>query len=193
MIVSMKVFMINLGNTHRELHQAIHQCADVLKQNQIEVDILTLAEDDIQPCLHCGKCVKKMKCIFEDAVNEASFRMQNCDGVIIATPSYYDGIPMQSRAFLDRLFSSNPLAFANKAGGALIAARNGNAIIAYQKILIYFEIADMTIISSQYHGLVKIDDDNFVPCRLAKNMVQVLQGLNGRNMESPDRLMDFVR
>lgn len=150
-------------------------------------------EADIQPCLHCGKCVKKMKCIFEDVVNAAALKMHTCDGVIIATPSFYDGIPLRSAAFLDRLFASSPLAFSNKVGGVLTTARNGNSLNSYQKILGYFEIADMIIVSSQYHGLVKPVEDNTVSYRLANNVAQVILGLNGTNMEKPDRLMDFVR
>ncbi|MBR4163179.1 MAG: flavodoxin family protein [Solobacterium sp.] len=66
----------------------------------------------VQGCIGCGKCVKKMKCIYEDEVNQAADFDFNA--FVFVTDTYYGSLPKDAKSFLLRLFHSHPDKLAGK-------------------------------------------------------------------------------
>lgn len=66
----------------------------------------------VQGCIGCGKCLKKMKCIYEDEVNQAA--ELDFDAFVFVTDTYYGSLPKDAKSFLLRLFHSHPDKLAGK-------------------------------------------------------------------------------
>ena len=98
-------------------------CSELDRQG-IGTKILHIGKEPIRGCLACGYCARPDKdgcMIKKDIVNEAALEMCKADGIILAAPAYYAGIPGTMKAFLDRVFQSRKKQFAYKIGAAAAA------------------------------------------------------------------------
>ena len=105
----MKVIAVN-GSPHRDGNTsiALSAMADILREDDIETEIIQVGGKPIHGCVSCGRCRKSDKnlCVFgDDPVNETSLKMRDADGIILGAPTYYAGIPGDMKSFLDRTFS----------------------------------------------------------------------------------------
>ena len=90
-----------------------------------------------------------------DQVNALAARLDEFDGIVIGAPVYYAGPSGQSCAFMDRLFySADKSKLINKPGTAIVSCRRGGASSSYDRLLKYFSITSMPIVSSQYWNQV---------------------------------------
>lgn len=64
---------------------------------------LIISSDIKSGCTGCGKCSDSFKCVFEDKVSNLSGKFI----CFIVTPVYFFGLPSQTKAFLDRLYSKD--------------------------------------------------------------------------------------
>ncbi|MCM1302954.1 MAG: flavodoxin family protein [Lachnospiraceae bacterium] len=147
----MKVLMINgspkpQGNTY----VALHEMEKVFAEEGIEVEILHIGNKDIRGCISCGQCAKNGKCVFDDAVNEAAGKFEECDGLVVGSPVYYASANATLVAFLTRLFYSTHFDKTMKVGAAVAAARRGGLTATYDELNKFFGIAGMPIASGQY-------------------------------------------
>ncbi|MCM1064308.1 MAG: flavodoxin family protein [Eubacterium sp.] len=147
----MKVLMINgspkpQGNTY----VALHEMEKVFAEEGIEVEILHIGNKDIRGCISCGQCAKNGKCVFDDAVNEAAGKFEECDGLVVGSPVYYASANATLVAFLTRLFYSTRFDKTMKVGAAVAAARRGGLTATYDELNKFFGIAGMPIASGQY-------------------------------------------
>jgi len=115
--------------------KAIHNESD-----DIETDIIELADFDIRGCLGCGYCKKQLKCKQEDDFNSLIPVLSNekVAGIIIATPVYLGTMTSQCKAFLDRtvVLARNGSLLHNKIGGVLAVGgvRNGGQELTIQAV-----------------------------------------------------------
>ncbi|MCM1214647.1 MAG: flavodoxin family protein [Lachnospiraceae bacterium] len=147
----MKVLMINgspkpQGNTY----VALHEMEKVFAEEGIEVEILHIGNKDIRGCISCGQCAKNGKCVFDDAVNEAAGKFEECDGLVVGSPVYYASANATLVAFLTRLFYSTHFDKTMKVGAAVAAARRGGLTATYDELNKFFGISGMPIASGQY-------------------------------------------
>lgn len=78
----MKVLMVNGSpNEQGNTFTALHEMEKVFMEEGIETEILHIGKKDIRGCIGCRKCSEKGRCIFEDAVNEAAEKFEECDGL----------------------------------------------------------------------------------------------------------------
>lgn len=70
-----------------------------------EVEIVNLAQQEIQFCAGCFTCWEKTPgiCVFHDAMPALLKAYQEADLVIWSMPLYYFGMPAQAKRFMDRL------------------------------------------------------------------------------------------
>ena len=54
-----------------------------------EVRIVDCYRADISPCVDCRACRKEKKCVLPDAMQELYPYIEECDGLVIASPIYY--------------------------------------------------------------------------------------------------------
>jgi multimeric flavodoxin WrbA len=74
----------------------------ILKENGIEAETVMLDRLDIRPCRNCASCEDDGDCVQEDDMRELWEKVESCDGLILASPTYYSGVTAQMKIFIDR-------------------------------------------------------------------------------------------
>lgn len=155
----MKALLINGGPHERGCtYTALKEVADTLEKNGVETEIFWIGNEALHGCIACGKCREIGKCVFDDVVNVARKKFNECDALVVGSPVYYAHASGQVTAFLDRLFYSTPgKERACKLGASVVSCRRGGASAAFDQLNKYFTISNMPVVSSQYwnqvHGL----------------------------------------
>lgn len=67
-----------------------------------EVELVSLAESKVQPCVSCYACHKTGTCVLKDDFEEISAKLHACDGFIFASPNYIHSVTAQLKALFDR-------------------------------------------------------------------------------------------
>ena len=187
----MKVLLVN-GSPHEKgnTYTALHEMEKVFEQEGIETEILHIGNQAVRGCVACGSCAKSGKCVFDDAVNEAAPKFEECDGIVLGSPVYYASANATLSAFLDRLFHrlfhSTHFDKTMKVGVCVAAARRGGLTATYDELNKYFTISGMPVASGQYwngiHGAApgeaEQDLEGLQMMRtLAKNMAFLMKSI----------------
>lgn len=147
----MKVLMIN-GSPHKEgnTYIALHEMEKIFSEAGIETEILHIGNKAIRGCIACQTCMEKGKCVFDDMVNEAAAKFEECDGLVVGNPVYYASANATLVAFLTRLFYSTRFDKTMKVGAAVAAARRGGLSSTFDELNKFFTISGMPVASGQY-------------------------------------------
>lgn len=183
----MKVLFVN-GSPHKNgcTYTAMNEVCKQLEKHGIESEILWLGTASMQGCIACNTCYKKGECVFDDLVNETNRRADEFDALVVGGPVFYGGICAQLTAFLDRLFYSGGEKWQKKPGSCIVSCRRGGNTVAYQRLLMYFGINNMPIVTSQYwnevHGrkaedVLKDEEGLQVMRTLGENMAWMLKNI----------------
>ena len=148
---SLKVLMLN-GSHHTNGNTAValREMEAIFKENDVDVETVVLGNRDIRGCVACGSCAKTGKCVFDDGVNELAPKLQEADGLVIASPVYYASANATLIACLDRLFHSTSFDKTMKVGASVACARRGGCSATFDELNKYFTISGMPVASSQY-------------------------------------------
>ena len=125
------------GNTEIVVKNALKAA----EKEGAETELLLLAENKVEPCRACGACGKTGECIIKDDFMQVFNRMADADGIIMASPSYFESMTPQMKALIDRAGSYNSSAkgrtvFDGKVAGAIsVARRTGLANVWTQQLL----------------------------------------------------------
>ena len=151
----MKVLLFN-GSPNRAgcTYTALNEVAQQLHKHGIETEIFQVGAKPVAGCIGCGKCAGGKGCIFDDGVNELAARLDEFDALVVGSPVYSAGPSGQCTAFLDRLFYSASKKLRGKPGAAVVSCRRGGASASYDRLLKYFGINSMPIVTSQYWNQV---------------------------------------
>lgn len=157
----MKVLAIN-GSPHKKgnTYYALTVIGKQLEQNGIDFEILHIGNTMVRGCIACGGCRKNMneKCsITTDPLNDWVQQMKQADGIILASPVFYAGIPGTMKSFLDRAFyvsTSNQNLFRNKVGAAVVALRRTGGSSTFDSLNHYLNYSEMIIATSNYWNIV---------------------------------------
>ncbi len=161
----MKVLIIN-GSPKKDGNTAtaLNEIKEVFKAEGIETELLQVGNLSVRSCIGCKKCTETGKCVFDDIVNEAAVKFEECDGIVVGSPVYYAAANPAVTAFLTRLFYSTHFNKTMKVGAAVVAARRGGCSAAFDELNKFFTICGMPIASSQYwnsiHGAAPGDAEN---------------------------------
>ncbi len=151
----MKVLLLNgsprsNGNTTLALREML----DVFEAQGVETEMVQIGNKDIRGCIACGSCAKTGKCVFNDVVNELAPKLEEADGLVVASPVYYASANATLIACLDRLFFSTDFDKTMKVGASVVIARRGGCSAAFDELNKYFTISGMPVASSQYWNSV---------------------------------------
>lgn len=161
----MKVIAIN-GSIHPKgnTNYAIETVANELRNEGIEVEILTIGGENILGCKACGACFKSRneECIIKnDNVNLYIQKIKDADGIILGSPVHYTGISATMKCFLDRAFyvaGANGSLFRHKIGTSVVAVRRSGGITTFQQLNNYINYCEMLMPTTNYwpviHGTV---------------------------------------
>ena len=193
----MKVVLIN-GSPNEKgcTYTALKEVADELQRQGVEAEIVHIGKAPVRGCLGCGGCRKTGRCVFDDAVNALADKLVQADGLVFGSPVFYAGISGQLKCFMDRLFYSRGAQLSGKPAAAVVSARRGGCVSAFDDINRFFTINRMPVVSSQYwnqvHGNtpdeVRKDEEGLKILRtLARNMAWLLKNLEaGREAGVPE-------
>jgi len=184
----MKVLMLNgspkaNGNTAA----ALLEMEKIFAQEGVEVETVQVGDKDVRGCIACGFCYKNGKCVFDDVVNELAGKLQQADGLVVASPVYYASANATLIAVLDRLFYSAGFNTTMKVGASVAVARRGGCSSTFDQLNKYFTISGMPVASSQYwnsvHGAAagqaEQDLEGLQIMRtLARNMVFLMKSIS---------------
>jgi multimeric flavodoxin WrbA len=90
------------SNTRFLLQSALDAAAELAPG--LETSILDISEVEIRHCTGCDSCVRKKPCpeSTHDDMPSIEKKLLEADGIIIAAPSYFTGIPGVLKDFIDR-------------------------------------------------------------------------------------------
>ena len=183
----MKVLILNgspkpNGNTAI----AINEMAKIFEDEGVEAQIVQVGNKDIRGCVSCNSCRESGKCVFDDVVNELAPKLEEADGLVVASPVYYASANATLIACLDRLFYSTRFDKTMKVGASVVVARRGGITATFDELNKYFTISGMPVASSQYWnsvhgnapGEAEKDAEGLQTMRvLARNMVFLMKSI----------------
>lgn len=192
----MKVVAVNgsprkKGNTHELLEVA----AKELRARGIEVESVSLAENEVKPCTGCERCYKEAwDCPIEDDGVAVLKRMASADGLLVASPVYFGGVTAQLKALIDRsVMAYTNTEFKDKVAGGLSVGggKHGGQELAVWQIATFCVTHDMIYLNPEGgvggamatgndKGDVRSDSDGLESAgRLGRRMAEVLEARRG--------------
>ncbi len=191
----MKVIAFN-GSVRKEGNTAIllNLVLDELKAEGIETELYSLAGKPIQGCIACFKCFEKKnrRCNVEkDIVNECIQKMDEADGILLGSPTYFADVSAGMKALIERcgmVGGANNKMYRRKVGAAVVAVRRAGAIHVFNSLNYFFTINEMIIPGSTYWnigigrqpGEVNSDAEGVQTMKnLGKNMAWLMKKTNG--------------
>lgn len=183
----MQVLAINGSpRAHGNTALALEEMKTVFEGEGVAFEAVQVGQLAIRGCVACGGCAKLGRCVFDDVVNQLAEKLQQADGLVIASPVYFASANATLIACLDRLFYSAPFDKTMKVGASVVCARRGGCSATFDELNKYFTISGMPIASSQYwnsiHGRApgeaQMDEEGRQTMRtLARNMTFLMKSI----------------
>ena len=144
------------GSTIDYLRKALAAAEEV---GNVETELIELAGKEIKPCMGCKSDKCHGTCRINDYMQELYPKLRECDGLILASPSYFGTFSGQLKLFIDRLrvMRHTDFQLGNKVVGTLAVAgrRHGGQ-----------EITNIDLIQSiMRHNTIIVNDGTAV-CQL---------------------------
>jgi multimeric flavodoxin WrbA len=191
----MKVIAFN-GSARAEGNTTIllNLVLDELKAEGIATELYTLAGKPVQGCIACYKCFEKKnkRCAVEkDIINECIRKMDEADGILLGSPTYFADVSASMKALIERcgmVGRANPDLYTRKVGAAVVAVRRAGAIHVFNTLNYFFTISGMIVPGSSYWnvgigrqpGEVNSDAEGVQTMKnLGKNMAWLLKKTHG--------------
>ena len=178
------------GNTEQSIRIVFAE----LEKEGIETELVQLGGRKVFGCMACGKCweTRDNRCIRQDdAMNTFLQKMQEADGIIIGSPTYFSNVSTEVKALIDRCGFVNKAnggeLLRGKVGASVVSVRRAGSTFVYSAINFFFGIAEMVIPSSSYWNMtlslepgdVQKDEEGIETFQtLGKNMAKLLKQIN---------------
>jgi len=101
----LKVIAINSSSRKMNTYKLIVQAKEILKNKNIDVEIINLFEYDIKSCIGCEHCLVKGGCVLTDQTFEIIEKIKLSDGIILTSPVYMENVSGKLKTFVDRTCS----------------------------------------------------------------------------------------
>ncbi|WP_407312698.1 flavodoxin family protein [Desulfosporosinus sp. SB140] len=179
------------GNTIQSLKIVLAE----LEKEGIETEIVQLGGRKVFGCLACGQCskTKNNRCARkDDEMNTFIQKMEESDGIIIGSPTYFSNVSTEVKALIDRCGcvskSNGGNLLRGKVGASVVSVRRAGSTFTYSAINFFFGIAEMIICSSSYWNMTLSRDPGDVQKDaegiqtfqvLGQNMAKLLKQLKG--------------
>jgi multimeric flavodoxin WrbA len=168
---------------------------EVLAEEGIQTDFLSLSDRPIKPCMACGGCAKseKVECVQQDPAFEGLIeRFVESDGILVGSPVYFGSATPQTMALLDRVGyvarAKGDNLLRRKVGAAIVVARRAGQNFTFAQLNYFFLISEMIVPGSTYwncafgraKGEVRDDTEGLDTVRrLAENMAWLMKKVSG--------------
>lgn len=201
----MKVIAIN-GSPIKDgnSHSLIQTLFTELAKSDIETEEINIGLNPVKSCLSCYKCMHNQdkKCVqTNDRLNGLIEKMEEADGIVLASPVYFAQMSGQMKNFIDRagfVCSVNGGLLKHKIGASLITVRRAGALPALHSLNDFFTYSQIHVVSSTYWnmgfglfpGEAKADSEAQQTIRnLARNMAWLLKSIKAANLTKPESEM----
>ncbi len=137
--------------------EVLEECAQVLEDEGLEVEIISLRKQKIDSCHACLKCAKIKKCKLDDGLNDIIEKVREADGFIVGSPVYFGSARGDLMAALQRMGMVSMVTdkyLSWKVGGPIALARRGGHTATIQELLMFYFINDMIVPGSTYWNMV---------------------------------------
>jgi multimeric flavodoxin WrbA len=191
----MKVVAINgsprpKGNTYTLLEMVLTE----LQAEGIETELIQVGGKPVRGCMACYKCaeLKNRRCSMDkDIINECIEKMDEADGILLGSPTYFANVSSEMKALIDRagiVAKVNEEMFRRKVCAGVVAARRAGALPTFDALNHFFTIGQMIVVGSSYWnngfglepGAVKEDEEGVTVMKtLGRNMAWLLSKLHG--------------
>ncbi len=125
----MKIIAL-VGSPHKAAGSTARLTRIVLQgaeQEGARTETIFLPGTTVLPCLGCDYCHKKGRCAQKDAFPEIRQKIEEADGLILASPNYIFSVSAQMKAFMDRCASMvHCLGFHGKYGASVVTSGGGD-------------------------------------------------------------------
>lgn len=140
------------GNTELLVSEALKAASE----EDVETELITLADKDIKPCDACLSCRETKECHVKDDLRQIFRRMLEADGIILGSPVYFGSATPQIKALIDRagywaMALGRP--FENKVGGPIVVARRAGQNFTFAQLFFFFFIMGFIIPGSTYWNI----------------------------------------
>jgi len=124
------------GNSETLLLEALKG----VRECGVETEFLPLRDKNIAPCRGCLACRADGVCATKDDMQAIYPKLEEADGLILASSVYFYAISGLGKAFLDRTYAlkSPRLRLMNKVGGAITVASSSGNVSALHPINMFF-------------------------------------------------------
>ena len=117
----------------------------------IETELIELSGAEIHGCRACSKCAqnKDRRCSQKNDVGNALIeKMEQADGILLGSPTYFANISPEISALMDRacyVSRANGNFLRRKVGAAVVAVRRAGAIPAFDALNHFFFFSEMIV------------------------------------------------
>ena len=119
------------------------------KEEGADVELLRICDFSLQPCNACGVCHSNKKCPLNDDCEKIYQEILKADGIILGSPSYFQGVSAQMKTFIDRIgflaLGRGRKDFAGKVGGVIAVARRSGVANTCNQMVTFLTAVRMII------------------------------------------------
>lgn len=139
------------GNTEFLLKQALSE----IEKSGIETELIQIGGQPLRGCRACCWCREsgENRCVItDDALNSYLEKMRGADAILLGSPTYFADVTSEMKSLIDRAgYVMRPgRELRRKVGAAVVAARRGGAIHAYDTMNHLFLVTEMIVVGSTY-------------------------------------------
>lgn len=99
-----KVILLNSSpRANSNTQDVLEVCAEEIKKNGVEAEIISLRGKQIQSCIACNGCAGTGNCVLNDGLEEVIEKIRHADGFIPAAPVYFGTARGDIMAALQRI------------------------------------------------------------------------------------------
>lgn len=135
------------GNTEIIMNEALSAAA----AEGAEVALIRLSDYQLTPCTACGTCFDTKQCTIQDDVETLYQQILAVDGLILGSPSYFQGITAQMKTFIDRVgylhIARGRKDFEGKVGAAIAVARRSGLAATWSQMSMFLTACRIMISS----------------------------------------------
>ena len=160
----MKIISL-VGSPHGEKGNTAKLLSLVLegaKEKGATAETIILRGDTVHPCLGCDTCHKKGGCVQKDAFEEIRGKIQQADGLILASPNYIFSVSAQLKAFMDRCCGViHLMEFEGKYGASVVTSGGGDEAPIARYMNHFLITTGIRPVGAVWATMGALIDDNF--------------------------------
>jgi len=164
--------------------------ADKFKHKGVNVEVLCLCDLDIKPCISCRSCVNNRGfCSIDDDMTRIIIpRLLSVDGLVVASPVYFNNVSACVKIFMDRTWCLRGK-LKDIVGGSIVVGRGYGAELALAAIHAFMLKHEMILGTRGVTGFayekgdIKSDVEAFKWCtRLVDRMYELMSKVKQRTL-----------